>query len=114
MLMPRTAVISTVMTTKMIDLTSGAASPPRFMAVSPEHHLVTPEQWRGQQAAPGRQRRGRPAEGQAVQFGDEFALRRRPGHAARPAGGQQSACTAARGSCPANAARAVSTRFLLG
>ncbi len=33
--MPSTAVISAVMTTKMIDLTSGAARPLRFMAASP-------------------------------------------------------------------------------
>src|SRR5271165_4693871 len=93
MLMPRTAVMSTVTTTKMIDLISGAASPPRFMAASPQHHLGTAEQRCGEQAAPGGQRARRPAEPQAVKLGDEFTLRRRAGQAARPEVSQQRART---------------------
>src|SRR5215831_3956994 len=93
MLMPSVAVMIAVITTKMADLISGALSPSVLMSASPKSHPGSAEQRRGQQAAPGGQRRRWLAQRQRRQLPDELGLGRRAGHAAG-AGRAQGGCGA--------------------
>src|SRR5258707_11316107 len=84
MLMPRIAVMITVMATKMADLISGPAMPARLMSGSPDNHHGSAEKRRDEQATPGRQRGRRPPEGESSKLPDQLGL---GGGAGQAAGG---------------------------